>query len=56
MLLGISGICAAANISPLLSCMVFGAANITEALSTVGVIGFSYFINYSSGTDGCQAL
>ena len=76
MLLGISGICAAANISPLLSCMVFGAAyiNLTEdkklfrqinnftppvmsiffivsgmnldvyALSTVGVIGFSYFI------------
>lgn len=32
MLLGISGICAAANISPLLSCMVFGAAyiNLTE--------------------------
>ena len=28
MLLGISGICAAANISPLLSCMVFGAAYI----------------------------
>lgn len=32
MLLGISGICAAVNISPLLSCMVFGAAyiNLTE--------------------------
>lgn len=32
MLLGISGICAAGNISPLLSCMVFGAAyiNLTE--------------------------
>ena len=76
MLLGISGICAAAGISPLLSCMVFGAAyiNLTEdkklfrqinnftppvmsvffivsgmnldvyALSTVGVIGFGYFI------------
>lgn len=28
MLLGLSGICAAANISPLLSCMVFGAAYI----------------------------
>ena len=32
MLLGISGICASVNISPLLSCMVFGAAyiNLTE--------------------------
>lgn len=32
MLLGISGLCAAVNISPLLSCMVFGAAyiNLTE--------------------------
>lgn len=32
MLLGISGLCAAADISPLLSCMVFGAAyiNLTE--------------------------
>lgn len=76
MLLGISGICAAADISPLLSCMVFGAAyiNLTRdkklyrqinnftppvmsvffivsgmnldirALSTVGVIGVTYFI------------
>lgn len=76
MLLGISGVCAAINISPLLSCMIFGATyiNLTRdkklyrqinnftppimsiffilsgmnldvySLSTVGVIGVSYFI------------
>lgn len=76
MLLGISGICAAADISPLLSCMVFGASyiNLTRdkklyrqinnftppvmsiffivsgmnldlnALTTVGVIGVTYFV------------
>ncbi len=38
MLLGISGLCAAVNISPLLSCMVFGAAyiNLTEAKNFFG--------------------
>ncbi len=76
MLTGISGICTSLNISPLLSCMVFGASyiNLTRdkklyrqlnnfsppvmslffivsgmkldvtALSTVGVIGISYFV------------